>query len=71
MPPGLPPQMEYPSGDRVPFIQDERGASLDLTRWRCMSCGATTEYTSGQSFGHCGHCASGERWGFVDARSRT
>jgi hypothetical protein len=68
MPPGIPPKMEYGKGEMVPFVVNEQGSTFPITRWRCMSCGAVTQYSNGQSFGHCASCAPGERWGFVDAR---
>jgi hypothetical protein len=68
MPAGLPPRLEYPNGERVPFVQDAQGMNLPFTRWRCMGCGTVTEYAVGQSFSHCGSCAFAGNWGFVDAR---
>lgn len=67
---GVPPKMEYQSGEIVPYVQDQNTRTLEITRWRCMNCGEIIELQQGGvSFAACNRCG-GQRWGFVDARSR-
>lgn len=67
--PGMPSQTEYSSGDELPLVYDQNGGGLDVTVWRCMQCGETTDMTINQ-FAHfppCSRC-NGQRWAFVSAR---
>lgn len=68
--PGVPDRTECEVGEHVPAVIGVGGQPLDVSEWRCTSCGQQREMDYGNApiFGNC-NCG-GRRWSFISAKSR-
>jgi rubredoxin len=50
------------------YVQADTGVNMQISRWRCMTCGDVFVAEMGRDvrFSRCIKC-NGSRWGFVDA----